>query len=128
MDEELLQFMAVAAKIATMVDGGNSVLLHTNEMSPQQTMKLFGLKGKAAWWMGKPNKLEVGDIPEIDADIKEVGKSPSTRLRSVLYILWDQQADKQKYPEFEVYYRAKMELIIEGIKEKLNWFVPLNVG
>ena len=46
------------------------------------------------------------------------GKSPSSRLRSVIFIWWDQSGRPQE--DFEVFYRMKIEAIINMIKEKLN--------
>lgn len=56
------------------------------------------------------------DIEEEQKDTK----SSSQRLRGTLYRLWEENADKDTYPEFELYYRAKMERIIDTLKDKLN--------
>jgi hypothetical protein len=47
----------------------------------------------------------------------ETGKSASSRLRSVIFIWWEQLG---KEGDFEVFYRMKMEKIIDTIKGKLN--------
>jgi hypothetical protein len=57
---------------------------------------------------------------DIDEEKKE-DKSPSQRLRWVLYKLWEQSADKDSYNnEFELFYRAKMERIIDTLKDKIS--------
>lgn len=120
MNKELLQIMAVISKVTTLVDGGTKVTIDTGELAPQQMTQLFGLKGKSGWLVFKENQISQEDIPEIDADIIDKTKSPTKRLYNVLYVLWEQRADKSKYPEFEVYRVAKMEEIINSVKERLE--------
>lgn len=117
---EILQAMGVISKVTTLVDGGVKVVVDTGEMAPQQMTHLFALKGKSGWFVFKEDQVRLEDVPEIDTDLDEVGKTPAQRLRAVLYVLWEQQADKKAYPEFEVYYRSKLERIIDGLKEKLD--------
>lgn len=57
-------------------------------------------------------------IEEIKADYDDVSKTPSKRLRSVLFISWGQ--NKEGYNQFEDYYKSKMEKFIEHIKSKLE--------
>lgn len=44
-------------------------------------------------------------------------KTPSQRLRGVLYVLWEQTG---KSGDFETFYRQKMEGLINLIKNKLS--------
>lgn len=44
-------------------------------------------------------------------------KSPSQRLRAVLYIYWEQYMPTK---DFEEYYKRKMENIINLVKSKLQ--------
>jgi len=46
------------------------------------------------------------------------GKSPSARLRAVLFVLWKQQGMPQN--DFEVYYRLQVEKVIDKIKSLLE--------
>lgn len=45
-------------------------------------------------------------------------KSPSTKLKAVLFLYWRQSLQK-KYPQFEDYYKAQMEGITNQFKSKL---------
>lgn len=117
---DLLQIMAVISKVTTLVDGGVKVVVDTSELAPLQMTQLFGLKGKSGWMVFKENQITQEDIPEIDAEVEVGEKSPSKRLRNSLFVLWDQHSDKKQYPEFEVYYRAKMERIIGRVQDKLE--------
>lgn len=117
---ELLQIMGSISKVTTLANKDVKVTLETGELTTQQMTQMFSVKGLPGWFVFKPNALRQEDIPEIDADFDEVTKSPAQRLRGALYILWEQHADRKQYPEFEVYYRAKMERIIESVKEKID--------
>lgn len=95
----------IVDKVTTMKDDSVKITLITRALTPQQMAELFFSVNK-----------EILTI-DIEEEAKE-WKSPSQRLRAVLYRLWE-QSDKTTYPEFEVYYRAKIERIIESLKEKL---------
>lgn len=45
------------------------------------------------------------------------GKSPSQRLRAVMFVWWEQLG---KPEDFEVFYRMKMEDLINFVKRKLD--------
>ena len=49
---------------------------------------------------------------------KNDGKTPSQRLRAVLYVYWKQH--KQEELEFDIFYLRHMNNMIEKIKEKLD--------
>jgi hypothetical protein len=46
------------------------------------------------------------------------GKSPSARLKAVLFVFWKQEGEPQN--DFETFYRIKMESIIDAVKAKLE--------
>lgn len=96
---------AIIEKLSTMADHSIQLKISLPELSPEAMTNIFQVLNK-----------EVVEI-EFDADVEE--KSPSKRLRAVLYIFWEQQY-KGAYPEFEVFYRSKMEDIINRIKDKLS--------
>jgi len=49
---------------------------------------------------------------------KTDGKTPSQRLRAVLYVYWKQH--KQKDIEFDIFYLRYMNRLIENLKDKLE--------
>ena len=86
--------------------------------SPQKS-ELFDLYEKVGWlfFLDKPEaKVRTDDLPEIHLDEGE--KSPSQRLRAVLYIWWQQKTDKSQ--DFELFYRRWMERTIDRLKESLT--------
>lgn len=60
---------------------------------------------------------ELKDLDSVDMDIEDTTKTPSKRLRSVLYILWDQGV---KDVEFKEFYKNRMNRLIEQIKDRLD--------
>ena len=64
----------------------------------------------------KNNEKDV--IENLKADYEETGKTPSQRLRGVLYVNFEQA--NEGYKTFTDYYNAKMEKIVNHYKEKLD--------
>lgn len=105
--------------IATRKDGSIGLKLETQEVTPQMAAQLFELRGKVAFCYLSPR--EIADnakliIDSLDPELK--GKTPGQRLRNVLYVAWTQSPEG--YKDAESYYRAKMESIINGIKQELQ--------
>ena len=59
---------------------------------------------------------ELADLDNVDLDLEDTKKTPSKRLRSCLYRLWE----KDKQGEFKDFYKTRMEQIISHIKNKLD--------
>ncbi len=100
----------ILGKVETKSDHSLKITLFTRDMGNMDASELSDLFAN----VGK-------EIEEADIELSEedAGRSPSMRLRAVLYRTWE-QSHKEKYPEFEVYYRAWMERTIEKLKESLN--------
>ena len=79
----------------------------------------MGLRGKQFWAAFKETEVKQDElnIPEIVPEFKG-DKTPSARLRSILFVYWTQ---KQPVPVFDDFYKGKMNEICEYIKEKLSW-------
>jgi hypothetical protein len=106
---------AVLTRCASTVDGGLSLGFHTKELDPIEKVGIMEFHNKAGWMLFSPNQIEESDVPTIPAEIGS--KTPSQRLRAVLYIMWQQQI---KAPPFEEFYLDRMELLINQIKERLD--------
>ncbi len=100
-----------------MADGGLSLLVHTQELTPENEAEVMRLKRQLGYFVfAVSGKITDEDIPTEKLDASE-DKTPSQRQRAVLYRLWEQ--NKAGYNTFESYYRAKMEQHITQLKEKL---------
>ena len=117
--KEVLKVPSVISKITTMSDGGLRLQVDTQEIASEDAGKVMLLRNKIGVFVFADADIkeeDVKDLPEIKLEEKE--KSPSTRLRSVLFLLWDQ--GKKTEEPFEIYYRRTMEKFIDTVKEKLN--------
>ena len=113
---------AFISKLTTLV-GDNTLRLTVDcqEMTPEQEGELLRLKRKIGWFffLEKVQEIDLNELPEIK--LEEWEKSPSERLRGVLYWYWKQRNDEKKIQTpFEAWYRDQMERIITQIKEKLD--------
>ena len=110
-------------KVETLVDHSIKLTIVTaGEPTPEQTAELIRLKMIGhAYAMFKPETF-VKEDEDFMKDLKASldisgGKSPSERLRNVLYRVWEQ--DPEGYDDFNLYYVKKIETIIDHFKDKL---------
>jgi len=110
----------IITAIRTRVDGSLGFVCETQELSPSKAGELFALRGKTTMTYISPkdtiSQKEIDQVNAIDAEIQ--GKTPSKRLRDVLYVLFTQQPDG--YQDFELFYKFKMNQITEHFKSKLQ--------
>jgi len=119
MENEFLQLPATIESIKSRVDGSWNIGINTQELSEEGARVLLKLNRKIGWFLFKETPLEEADLIDIPESKPEfVGdKTPSQRLRGVLYVLWEQTKPTKTFDEF---YRTKMENIINWAKEKLS--------
>ncbi len=92
--------------ISTMADGWCKITLYTPELPPEQMAFLF---------LAKKNGIaEAIDVEEWQGD----GKTPSQRLRAVLYVYWE-NFEKNRYKHFNDFYVSWIEKKVDEIKERL---------
>jgi len=92
----------------------------TQEPSPAQFTEIALSSQKYGYLVFSGNQLTDEQLNEIDSaknDLYDSNKTPSKRLRNVLFV-WYQQ-DNKGYEKFEDYYLYQMERIINNVKEKL---------
>lgn len=110
---------AIVEKLSTLKDGSITVTIHTQEMSPAKSAELFELRGKLAAVYISPAEItskELSLVDTIEPDLP--GKTPSQRMRNVLWILFKQ--DAEGYKDFPPYYEAKMNQYIDGLKQNIK--------
>lgn len=101
-------------------DGSCSLSFDSRELTAEEYMMILGNRNCEGWLLFAPNLDEVNenDIPTEKAELDE--KTPSQRLKSVLYVWFQQEISSGRYVgTFESFRRDKMEKIIETIKGKL---------
>lgn len=112
---KVVKVPAILTGFRLLKDGGVGLSFSTQELTSEEKLVLGSFHQKFGGLAFRENELTPEDIPTEDADFE--GKTPSKRLRAVLFVLWKQQGATG---DFEDYYRNKMNLIIEQIKTKLD--------
>lgn len=84
-------------------------------MSSAEKVALFDLQNVLVELLIYPKDAKDSDVIEVRKEME--GKSPASRLRAVIFILWKQSGEKEA---FEMYYASKMEKIISAYKVKID--------
>lgn len=100
---------------APTVDGGIRISFVTNEITDEEKLKAMKFNGSFGWLLFKETGFKDDEIPKDDAE--QEGKTPSARLRSVIFLLWKSKGEQG---DFNTFYRQTMEKFIEKIKENLD--------
>lgn len=103
----------ILSGIRTRNDGSISLTLATPELEAEDITAFASLRNKNLKILIQPVDDEPAELKEIKGQFDT--KTPSQRLRAVLYVLW-KEADGTG--EFEDFYRRRMNSIIDKIKEK----------
>ena len=100
-------------------DGSVSLKFDSRELSAEEYMIIMGFRNTEGWLAFQPNEAGIPELPKSSAEIDE--KTPSERLRAVMFVWYKQESDKTKFVgTFEAFRREKMEKIIDGVKSKLE--------
>lgn len=99
-------------------DGSASISFDTRELNSEELFSIMSLRNSEGWLCFAPNEGELV-VPDDKAEVE--GKTPSERLRAVMYVWYKQEVEAQNYTGlFENFKNEKMEKIISTIKEKLK--------
>lgn len=106
--------------ISSRKDKTIKLTIGTQELAPNQFGQIFELHQQFCYLGIKkePFTKDESDVLEsLKADFSNA-KTPSQRLRGILYLNFQQ--NNEGYIDFNSYYIAKMELICEHYKSKLD--------
>jgi hypothetical protein len=111
---------AIIENISTRADGTVKVVLGCQEMAASRAGELMTLSRKlAAVYISAKDTIPQKELDQVDAvDPVMPAKSPSQRMRNVLFVLWQQHPEGFK--DFDSFYKYKMNEYIEAIKANLN--------
>lgn len=114
-----IQVPATLAGVSTLKDGGVTVRFSTQELNSDDKTMLFNKLDQFGWLCFKETEFKDNDLKELENIRRDTGgKSPSQRLRSVLFILY--QHSGELGITFEQYYSHQMEKVIDNIKRRLD--------
>lgn len=111
-----IQTSAQITGIRSKADKSLGLSISTPEYSPEESAEMLRLQGLNVMLTIEP--MDEQNTEKIVIDREAGGKTPSERLYNVLFVLWNEKY-KDKWPTFQMFYEAKMEMIIGQIKEKL---------
>lgn len=112
--EDIIVLPAYLSGFSSRTDGSAGIRLTTQELQPEDFAALQSHNGDFGTFYFRPNGVQEVEIKQEDID---ESKTPSKRLRAVLYRLWEQNG---KPGTFENYYREQMEKVIGHVKTKLD--------
>lgn len=113
-----VKLAAIFSGIKSRKDRSYRLEFDTRELNGKDAAILLGMQMTEGWMLFAPtDSVDEADIPPEKANAGVGIKTQSQRLRAVIYRIWEQ---KGKPLDFESYYRSKMEMLIESLKEKLE--------
>lgn len=119
---ETIFLPVIVEGIGTRADRTLKITLGTQELTPKEAGELFSLHQQAAYVMIKAEMFNTAErdlLEKIQADQTEYnGKTPSQRLRNVLYRVFE--TDPQSFNDFTRYYEYQMERLITHFKNKID--------
>jgi len=113
-----IQIPAILDVIRTLSDGSIKVTFATREMTDEHAAKVLSYRKTEGWLLFKPAPFEDADLIDVPESVPEFAnsKTPSQRLRNVLFRVWEYQGSKVT---FEVWRAEQMERIISKYKDLL---------
>ncbi len=110
-----IQTTAVIGGIRSKADHSLGLSISTPEYSADESAEMLRLQGLNVLLTIKPLDEESTETITID---REAGsKSPSERMRGVIFRMWESR--KEKWPDYESYYRHIMEGLIDQLKDRI---------
>lgn len=117
--KDIFAVPSTITKVETMADRTLKLRVDTTqELVAEEEAKIMRLRGTQGWFVYSDREIKAEEIPDVDIDTEVDEKSPSQRLRNVIWVHWDKNTNKQK--TFDVYYREVMDKIINRLKEDLE--------
>ena len=107
--------------ISSRADGTVAVKIGTQELDSTAAGNLFQLRGKYVKILisdSNITKLEAESVDSVQLVDQNKKKTPSQRMRDVLYRIYEQSGGEKD--KFEAFYNSEMERIIEHYKAKLE--------
>lgn len=105
--------------ISTRKDKTVKLTLGTQELSQGKAGELFALQNHLAAVYISPKEMTQRELDQVDQiDPEFEGKTQSQRIRSILWILFTQ--DAEGFSAFDTYYKSKTDKFIEHLKSKIK--------
>jgi hypothetical protein len=112
---------AILESFRSLKDKTIKLSFETQEPTPEQLQEIAVNNQKYGYLVFSGNQLSDDQLEAVDKsrnDLYDSQKSPSKRLRNVLFRWYEQ--DSKGFNTFEDYYLYQMERIITNVKDKLE--------
>ena len=104
--------------IASRKDKTVKIVLGTQELSPEKAGEIFSINGQLVTAYISSSGITEDDMDIIDGIEPDLpGKSPSERMRNVLYLMWKDKPEGFK--DQHTHYLHYMERMIDKLKTQL---------
>ena len=118
-DKKMLSAAATLDSCSLHKDGSASIRFSTQELKDEDLLTIKRFYGHFGELLFSENPIQPKDIPQHDPEFE--GKTPSQRLRGVIFVLHSQLKEKGKTTlKFEDFYQGQLENLISQYKEKLD--------
>tara|TARA_R100001129_G_scaffold170293_1_gene139629 strand:- start:1990 stop:2382 length:393 start_codon:yes stop_codon:yes gene_type:complete len=118
-------------KVSTLADGSLRIYVGTPELAQETMVNLFRLIRKPGYVLISANHInqdQIDAVEKVTSNSEFNEKTPSQRMRGVLYKLWEKTQPKtlngdtgeMEYVEFDLFYKRQMNKIIDHFKTKLD--------
>lgn len=114
---EPVKVTAALEQASTRKDGSVKLIFGTPELDSEKMAALFDLKNQYGHLIFAANGTPEVEIPNTPAPEFKNDKTPSQRMRAVLFLEWRQIGPRI---DFDTYYKRRMEGFIDSVKEKLE--------
>lgn len=111
----MIKLPAYLSGYSSRADNSLGLRFATQEVDSDVVSELQNLNGAFGYLVFSENPIQDVEIPT--EGVEDKSKTPSKRIRAVLYRIFE-----SKYPEkkdFETYYRMRMEKLIEKLKQEI---------
>lgn len=105
----------ILTSASTRADGSLGLRFSTPELNPSEKTVFFELLNQNLKMLLQPKDGEPAELKDVKKEFE--CKTPSQRLRAVLFVAWKQAKEPG---EFEDFYRKKVEFFIDDIKSHLQ--------
>ena len=118
-------------KVSTLADGSLRIYVGTPELAQETMVNLFRLIRKPGYVLISANHInqdKIDAVEKVTSNSEFNEKTPSQRMRGVLYKLWEKTQPKtlngdtgeMEYVDFDLFYKRQMNKIIDHYKTKLD--------
>lgn len=112
---------AILDSYRSLKDRTLKLTFETSELNPQELLGVaenLTAFGYLAFKKEPFKEDERKALEGMKTDFDDKGKTPSQRLRAVLFVSWQQ--DNKGFDDFDSFYKHKMNEVIEHFKSKLD--------